>query len=419
LLGIIRYMKPVTFIFAAIFLAVSPVLVYYSRYYIQEIILVFFTYVALFSIFRWLHAGSRKWAILTGIAFGMMFVTKETWIIAVGGMIMAILLIFFSLKKNETFFNGRIQLVKGIAWMMFFTILIGILFYSSFFSNLQGLADSVGAYAGYFNKAGGFEAHLQPWHYYLHLLVTGGKGNGFWTEIFLLMTGSIGAVISVRNRHDGEGRFFFFVASFSIFTGIIYSVIPYKTPWNLLTFYTGWILLAGYGCASLLQLAGTGKIKYLVLAILFSGIIHLGYQAIRLNFEYDADPGNPWAYGHTDQDIFRIVERLEKIAGAQPAAREIPVEIIVENHDYWPLPWYLRKFTHTGWWDHVDRDNPSAPVIIASPAFENALLEKIYELPPPGQRFLYLPLFDTIPALRPGVYLKGYIRKDVWDFLRE
>ncbi|MBR9999780.1 MAG: hypothetical protein KFF73_12465, partial [Cyclobacteriaceae bacterium] len=52
---------------------------------------------------------------------------------------------------------------------------------------------------------------------------------------------------------------------------------------------------------------------------------------------------------------------------------------------------------------------------IASPEFGREILEKIYEIPPPGKRYLYLPFVDPVVELRPGIYLDGFVRKDVWD----
>jgi hypothetical protein len=89
------------------------------------------------------------------------------------------------------------------------------------------------------------------------------------------------------------------------------------------------------------------------------------------------------------------------------------------DHEYWPLPWYLRSFRHTAWWDHVDRDQPAAPLIIAASSVEQELIRKLYDLPPPGHRYLYLSLFPDYKELRPGQEVRVYLRKDIWDRLPE
>jgi hypothetical protein len=75
----------------------------------------------------------------------------------------------------------------------------------------------------------------------------------------------------------------------------------------------------------------------------------------------------------------------------------------------------LRSFDNVGWWSSVDDNVPAAPIIIASPSVEPAIMRKLYELPPPGQRNLYVPLFDSPVRLRPGIELRGYVIKDLWD----
>lgn len=64
--------------FAALFAAVSPATVYYSRYYIQETLLVAFSFGALISICRYLRRPRARWAVAAGASVGLMAATKET-----------------------------------------------------------------------------------------------------------------------------------------------------------------------------------------------------------------------------------------------------------------------------------------------------------------------------------------------------
>jgi hypothetical protein len=68
-----------------------------------------------------------------------------------------------------------------------------------------------------------------------------------------------------------------------------------------------------------------------------------------------------------------------------------------------------------GWWNDVDFTAPPGDVILAQPQLESALLEKLYESPPPGERTLYVPLFNNYTALRPLVELRGYVSVDLWN----
>jgi 4-amino-4-deoxy-L-arabinose transferase-like glycosyltransferase len=58
-------------------MAVAPA-VYYSRYFIQETLLVAFTLGAFACALRWWRTGAVIWAVLGGIAVGLMQATKAT-----------------------------------------------------------------------------------------------------------------------------------------------------------------------------------------------------------------------------------------------------------------------------------------------------------------------------------------------------
>ena len=50
----------------------------------------------------------------------------------------------------------------------------------------------------------------------------------------------------------------------------------------------------------------------------------------------------------------------------------------------------------------------NAPVIVVTPEMEPALVRKLYDLPPPGERELYMSIFEEPVELRPQVELRGY-----------
>ena len=67
---------------AALLTAISPAMVFYSRYYIQETLLVFFTLAALGCGWRYVRTRRLAWILAAGAAVGMMHATKETWILS-------------------------------------------------------------------------------------------------------------------------------------------------------------------------------------------------------------------------------------------------------------------------------------------------------------------------------------------------
>ena len=101
-------------------------------------------------------------------------------------------------------------------------------------------------------------------------------------------------------------------------------------------------------------------------------------------------------------DVLRLVERVKGIAGVSPQGRETVVKIASPD-SYLPLPWYLRQFKHTGWWDEVP-DDPYAPIIIVSARLRAALDEKS------NKAYLMTGLYE----LRPSVFLELYVERELW-----
>ena len=87
-------------VLAGIFTAISPAMVFYSRFYIQETLLVFFLMGAVAAAWRYTRTQSPFWAAASGFFCGMMFSTKETCIIPFGTMLAALFLARISLKKT-------------------------------------------------------------------------------------------------------------------------------------------------------------------------------------------------------------------------------------------------------------------------------------------------------------------------------
>src|SRR6185503_17033528 len=74
---------------AAVFTAVSPAMVFYSRYFIHEMVLVFFTALTLGAGWRWFQTRLARWAVVAGVGAGLMVATKETFVLALGAMAVA------------------------------------------------------------------------------------------------------------------------------------------------------------------------------------------------------------------------------------------------------------------------------------------------------------------------------------------
>lgn len=397
-------------IFAGLFYTVSPAMVFFSRFYIQEILLLFFMAGAIASGWRYYRKPSSSWAIAAGLFAGLMYATKETCVILFGAMAGALTLLLLLERKNfkkaekgRRFSSRHFLLFVGAA------AVVAIVFYSSFFENLSGPLDSVLAYKNYFSRAGSGGIHSHPWYYYIQMLSFFRLQPGpYWSEIFILILALIGGATGfVRNKKDDNNlnliRFIFF---FTLFSLTIYSSVSYKTPWNLLPFHFGFMLLAGFGASFLIHLSKKVWIKIGVVVLLLLGIYHLSIQCYRTNFIYYADPRNPYVYSQTTNDFLNLVERVHDLSSVHPDGKDIFIKVVAAPTEYWPLPWYLRQYDRVGYWEDIKNafDYPEASIIISSMDKAEEIVSKI------GDRFI-----SEFYGLRPGVLLSLHIEKNLWD----
>lgn len=111
----------------SLFTAISPAMAYYSRFYIQEMSLVFFTLLTIAAGWHSWYSGSRTWAGVAGLSAGLMFATKETAVIAYAAMFgSAVICVALTRKihlplKNLLIAAGCAALIAIILFSSFFT----------------------------------------------------------------------------------------------------------------------------------------------------------------------------------------------------------------------------------------------------------------------------------------------------------
>ncbi len=403
----------------ALLAAISPALFFYSRYYIQETLLVCFTFGAIVGGYRYARTKTWPWALVSGVCLGLMHATKETCIIACGAMALALLLVVLSRVGREQSFGGvgRGIRVGHLVLGLVAAAAVSALFYSSFLTYPRGVLDSYLTYATYLTRAGGQNSvHVHPWYYYLHMLIFSRYLNGpIWTEGWIVLLAVVGLIAAVRGTRvvGADPNLLRFVAFYTLAMTVVYSAIPYKTPWCLLSFLHGMILLAGVGAVALVTWARTPALRIAAVGLLSIATIHLAFQAYRGSFVYDADSRNPYVYAHTTDEIFTVVDRVKAYAGVDGLGDAVPIDVACPGGDYWPLPWYLRSYK-VHWSNEVPQT--VGPLILISDQLEGALARKLYVQTPPEQRRMYLHLFDEpyYLWLRPNVGLLGFVRKDLW-----
>jgi uncharacterized protein (TIGR03663 family) len=431
---------------AAVLTAISPAMVFYSRYYIQETLLVFFTLAAIASGWRYIRSRSIGWAIAAGAFVGLMHATKETWVLSAaaagGGLVLSIAWTRWRVgpvarppsagTASDTPEGGRATIIVPLlaAFATFLVVVVAL--YSSFGANWQGPLDSALAYGTYLRRGSEQGIHVHPWYYYLQVLFYNRPAKGFfWTEGLIAVLAVAGFVVAMMRpaqagRQPGapspgpDPGFCRFLAFYTLLLAAFYAAVPYKTPWCALGFLDGMILLAGVGAWAMVRTVPTMPLKIVLVGVLVAGALHLGRQSYLLNFRFDADQRNPYVYAQTSTDLLNLAAQMERLAGVSPDGYDMVIHVVTPEN-YWPLPWYLRRFNpdHVGYWQdpsawQADTSGGRGPlagpgsqpsIVILTPDVQplvDAHLEGAY-----NQQMMY--------GLRPGVLLNVYVREDLWD----
>ena len=87
---------------AALLMAVSPAMVFYSRMYIQESMFACFALAFAIALGRATTEGGRQWPMLAGIAAGLAVATKETAVIVLPASLAACALAWWSLGATRS-----------------------------------------------------------------------------------------------------------------------------------------------------------------------------------------------------------------------------------------------------------------------------------------------------------------------------
>lgn len=405
------------------FTAISPAMVFYSRYFVHETLLVCFTLLLLAAGWRYIRSRRAGWAILAGAAVGLMYATKETFVIPLAAMTgAAFLTVVWKAwwdPKQGTDSQGmpssclrtlRAQIPSGLCngkhalAALAVGALVSIVFFTSFFTNASGPLDALRTYLPWLNRAGGASPHIHPWHFYLERLLWFHQGRGpVFSEAVIVILAGVGLVAALRGRGLGDAQLSCvrFVAFYTVLLTGAYSVISYKTPWCLMGFLHGMILLAGVGAAVVLRWPRHGWLRAVAGLGLVIAAGHLAWQAWQVSYELPADRRNPYAYAQTAPDIFELVEKVQAIARVHPDGDRMLIKVMAPDGDYWPLPWYLRQFPDVGWWDTVPKD-PFAPVMIVGASLGGGLKS--------------MTAYNTagLFSLRPTVFVELHVESALW-----
>jgi len=372
------------------------------------------TYAA-FYFLRSEDEGRPIYLLLAFASAAFLFATKETAIINLGvlGLALAVALVYMRLARKEAVpswekkrapkkkkkkrrapkeswldrFGGvpNVALWSSVGLALF--VLISITFYSSFFTYPEGVGKALESFQVW-AKTGRNEHTQHGYLGYLNWLIQ--------EEAPLLFLALVGAIIALIRRQD---RFAVFAGAWAFGTFAAYTLIPYKTPWLMLSFIVPLAIIGGYAVNELYHYGGILTLRFAALGAVLCALVISGAQSVRLNFYHYDDDRYPYVYAHTPRELLNLVNKIEELAKRAGTGKETGITIMAEA--YWPLPWYLRNYPNAGFFGHMVET--TQPLVIGSVEQIPELDEKL------GDRYK---IVDTYP-LRPSVQLVLYAWREL------
>jgi uncharacterized protein (TIGR03663 family) len=404
------------------FQMISPSMVYYSTYYIQESLLVFASTFFVASLWRFYCSRKSRWLVLLGTSLGFMHATKETFIISLFALVVSVTIAFYDQRK---ILLSKFSFKPALT-VLFSGLFVSVLFYSSFFTNPQGPIDSIRSFSSHFGRGLGTQefpehmtestGHVKGWTYYLANIIgyyprkLSSTLNDMWsnngarpiTEIFFLTLWLLSCVF-LKHRKSRLGRAHVFFATNTLILLLVYSFIPYKTPWCAQVIVYSMLVA---GAITLVRLLSNSRKSVRVISVLVAVLlaIDLTRQSMLITEQsFSVSHRNQYAYSHAVIDVENLAERIDALSHVSGLGANMPLHFF--TGEYWPLPWYLRKFNKIGYWE---KRAPSflladVPVILTTPDREDVIsqLSKTHT--------------GEVRSRIPGYWLQVFYRNDLWN----
>lgn len=477
-LALYRYLGKIASLSGAAFVAVTPGMVYISRYFIHEIFFVFcslafvlcflhflegrrpgllasFTlglilfvcflpslnvislldlqgetavlilkvlilfiesvlvYLILYAVLSY-KDGKLVFPMLTAAFLALFFATKETAFITVGTMLIACACVWIwrriyggmlkgSKKVHEdesesvqltwttlkNRFDSKQEAIAVLSICLLTFAFVGAVFFSSFFTYPQGIIGAFEAYA-FWTKTG-VKDHIGETTLYLEWL---------WKlEYPIVLLSAIGILIAF---FTAKHRFAMFVGLWAFGLFLAYSLIPYKTPWLMLSFLLPMCIISGYAIQKMVNQPNE-LLKIVGVVVFLSSFTVLTYNSYDLNFRRYDDDSLTYVYAHTRRSFLEMVQKIDYYAEKSGKGKQAVIQIV--SPEYWPLPWYVRDYENANFYGRAI-DVKDAELIVAEKDKQDADIFRRY-------RTNYRVVGEY--SLRPGVDLILLVRKDIAD----
>lgn len=319
---------------AALAMAVSPAFVFYGRYSIHEAWQVWFNVMLVWGVLGLWLQGERRHLYAAVAGLTGLILTKETYVIHAGSLLCAFgaLWLWERVVPSVPAQRWVVQQWKSADLIRAAVVAVAVIlfFYSGNFLNPAGVTGLWLTFGEWFGQTVSEPKHTKSWDYWLELMA-----HYEWPALAGLACGTI---FLWPTRAPVR-----FLAILGAGVLAAYTLIPYKTPWCLISILWPFYFVLG---AAVEQAPDRWKKIALGLVLLV-----IGYSAVlsvRLNFFRFTDGKEPYVYVQTSPEIARLTQPLLDGAKIDPRVYESTGAILLES--YYPLPWLLGDFSQIGYY---------------------------------------------------------------------
>jgi uncharacterized protein (TIGR03663 family) len=357
-----EHFGPFTARIAALAMAVSPAYVFYGRYSIHESWLVLFSILVFWGWLGLWEKGERRFlfALLAGTAG--MILTKETYIVHIGSFLLAGLVLVALQKllpsRPAVPIARQLWSWKDLACGAGLAIFVTVFFYSGTFMDFSALSGLYESFAVWFHTGVTDSGHEKSTYQI-------GPLNHYWVALMVRYEwpALLGLALCARYIAPSEARLRY-LAIYGCGVLLAYSLIPYKTPWCIVSILWPFYFMLGPMMAAASTLSPGGLAYGIPRLALLVSLAGSAFLSVRLNFYRFTNESEPYVYVQTFPDIETLTKPLLDMAGKDSRYYHVRGHILLES--YYPLPWMLGDFTQIGYYKNDEPpDRYDADFVVA------------------------------------------------------
>ncbi len=358
-------------VLAAVLMAISPPLLYFSRFARNDIYIVAWTLLIVLALFGWLHTRQRWYIYLGAIAVALSLATKENTYITLAIVGLFIVLRFLQeqftpglaarLPSHESvksaladLWRERALLITGIVTFL----LIFVTLFSAFYTYPQDFASGVVKALEYWLAQQEVSRGNQPlWYYFMQIPLY---------ELIVAVF-ALPALWQLARRGSLTDRFlcFWFVGAV-----VLYSAAGERMPWLVLHLsLPGILLVSRYLGLKFSEPSGLRRHRIALTLCLLIGVYAL-HTGMPLSFAHGDTPRDLLVYVQTAPDVPYVVAQIEQISRKLTGNTELIG--LIDNENSWPFAWYLRDYTMVGYIPTIGDPGEAAFVIVTASQVDSA-----------------------------------------------